>query len=193
MTAGDGLVLRLPRRAATAEVFLEAAERLLGEFRSIRGIAPEADSNDGLAHHYVGAMDALVVQVLEHYTERLVAEVRALGASTETPAQNELSELSKRELGVLALVAEGLSNEEIAASLYLSVRTVERHLSNIYSKLRVSGKAARAAAAVRFSRCDSGLGETVFEPRGSPSHLRAPSPHPGAGGLGGTRPVRSRW
>jgi DNA-binding NarL/FixJ family response regulator len=53
---------------------------------------------------------------------------------------------------VLALVAEGLSNEQIAARLHLSVRTVERHLSNIYVKLRVSGKAARAAAAARFSR-----------------------------------------
>jgi pimeloyl-ACP methyl ester carboxylesterase/DNA-binding CsgD family transcriptional regulator len=67
-------------------------------------------------------------------------------------AGNDLGELSSRELDVLALVAEGLSNEEIAARLYLSIRTVERHLSNIYVKLRVSGKAARAAAAARFSR-----------------------------------------
>jgi predicted ATPase/DNA-binding CsgD family transcriptional regulator len=70
-----------------------------------------------------------------------------------TPApRGELAELSNRELGVLELVAAGLSNEEIAARLYVSIRTVERHLSNIYAKLRVSGKAARAAAAVRYSR-----------------------------------------
>ena len=59
--------------------------------------------------------------------------------------------LSPRELEVLELVADGLTNEAIAARLYLSVRTVERHLSNVYAKLRVSGKAGRAAAAVRFS------------------------------------------
>ena len=52
---------------------------------------------------------------------------------------------------VLELVAAGLGNEAIAARLNLSVRTVERHLSNIYAKLRVSGKAGRAAAAVQFS------------------------------------------
>jgi pimeloyl-ACP methyl ester carboxylesterase/DNA-binding CsgD family transcriptional regulator len=66
--------------------------------------------------------------------------------------EEPLPELSGRERDVLALVADGLSNEEIAAHLRLSVRTVERHLSNIYAKLRVSGKAGRAAAAARFSR-----------------------------------------
>ena len=75
-----------------------------------------------------------------------------LGTVVESPEPDELSDLSGRELEVLALVAEGLGNEEIAERLYLSVRTVERHLSNIYAKLRISGKTARAAAAARFSR-----------------------------------------
>jgi pimeloyl-ACP methyl ester carboxylesterase/DNA-binding CsgD family transcriptional regulator len=82
------------------------------------------------------------------------AELHAfLGTVVETrPPAGDLADLSSRECEVLALVADGLSNEEIAAGLYLSNRTVERHLSNIYAKLRVSGKAARAAAAARFSR-----------------------------------------
>jgi pimeloyl-ACP methyl ester carboxylesterase/DNA-binding CsgD family transcriptional regulator len=84
--------------------------------------------------------------------EQFRAELDAFLGTAETPADDELPQLSNRELDVLALVAEGRSNEEIAARLYLSVRTVERHLSNIYAKLRVSGKAARAAAASRFSR-----------------------------------------
>jgi pimeloyl-ACP methyl ester carboxylesterase/DNA-binding CsgD family transcriptional regulator len=80
------------------------------------------------------------------------AELRNFLGPSEVSMPAELPELSTREVEVLALVAEGLSNEEVAARLYLSVRTVERHLSNIYAKLRVSGKAARAAAAARFSR-----------------------------------------
>jgi DNA-binding NarL/FixJ family response regulator len=51
---------------------------------------------------------------------------------------------------VLEFVAAGLSNEVIAERLVLSVRSVERHLSNAYAKLGVSGEAARAAAAVAF-------------------------------------------
>jgi ATP/maltotriose-dependent transcriptional regulator MalT len=94
-----------------------------------------------------------ILLVDEPAWEQFRAELHAfLGTAPEPPPAEDIGELSTRECEVLALVAEGLSNEEIAARLYLSTRTVERHLSNIYAKLRVSGKAARAAAAARYSR-----------------------------------------
>jgi DNA-binding CsgD family transcriptional regulator/predicted negative regulator of RcsB-dependent stress response len=54
--------------------------------------------------------------------------------------------LTDREAEILRSIAQGLSNQEIASSLFLSVRTVERHISNIYAKVGAHGKAARAAA-----------------------------------------------
>jgi class 3 adenylate cyclase/DNA-binding CsgD family transcriptional regulator len=81
------------------------------------------------------------------------AEHPAPAPAKPTPHDGQqLADLSRRELEVLALVADGRSNAEIATSLYLSTRTIERHVSNIYAKLRITGKAARAAAAARFSR-----------------------------------------
>jgi len=73
-----------------------------------------------------------------------------LGTSAAPPATALFDGLTARELEVLGLVAAGLTNEAIAERLFLSVRTVERHLSTIYAKLGLSGKAARAAAAVSF-------------------------------------------
>jgi pimeloyl-ACP methyl ester carboxylesterase/DNA-binding CsgD family transcriptional regulator len=82
-----------------------------------------------------------------------LGELRAFLGAPEAAADAELSvDLSNREIEVLALVAAGLPNQAIASRLYISARTVERHLSNIYVKLGVSGKAARAAAAARFAR-----------------------------------------
>lgn len=82
---------------------------------------------------------------------RLLAEVSEFLGSERLPAVDEVS-LTNRQREILALVAQGRGNDEIAMRLYLSVRTVERHLSNIYAKLGVTGRAARAAAAVAGQR-----------------------------------------
>jgi ATP/maltotriose-dependent transcriptional regulator MalT len=55
--------------------------------------------------------------------------------------------LTMREAEVLQLVASGLSNKEIAASLHLSAKTVSRHLSNIFTKIDVSSRSAATAFA----------------------------------------------
>jgi LuxR family maltose regulon positive regulatory protein len=55
--------------------------------------------------------------------------------------------LSDRELEVLRLVAEGLSNREIAQALYISLRTVKWHTGNIYGKLGVKSRTQAVARA----------------------------------------------
>lgn len=57
--------------------------------------------------------------------------------SAPAPAQLLIEPLSAREIEVLKLIEAGLSNQEIADKLYLSVATVKRHISNIYAKLDV--------------------------------------------------------
>jgi DNA-binding NarL/FixJ family response regulator len=60
------------------------------------------------------------------------------------------TDLSARELEVLRLVAEGLSDAEIAERLVLSPHTVHRHVANIRTKLGLASRAAAAAHAARL-------------------------------------------
>jgi DNA-binding CsgD family transcriptional regulator len=75
---------------------------------------------------------------------RARAELAALGA--HVPGSGGAGPLSPREVEVLSLLARGGSNEDIARDLVLSVRTVERHVANVYSKIGASGRTARARA-----------------------------------------------
>jgi DNA-binding NarL/FixJ family response regulator len=56
--------------------------------------------------------------------------------------------LTSRETEVLGLVAKGLTNRAIAAELVLSERTVDRHVSNIFTKIGVASRAAATAYAL---------------------------------------------
>ena len=77
-------------------------------------------------------------------TERLVIDDGAIPSPVH---DGDLSLLTARERDVLALVAAGRDNRQIADQLVLSVRTVERHLQTVYRKLGLSGSAQRTAAA----------------------------------------------
>ena len=73
-----------------------------------------------------------------------LARVHALAPGT---ARAEAHGLTDRELEVLRLLSRGATNKAIAAELVLSVRTVDRHVSNIFAKLGVSSRAAATAYA----------------------------------------------
>jgi DNA-binding NarL/FixJ family response regulator len=74
---------------------------------------------------------------------------RAVQPSASVMAGDPSGELSRREMEVLALVAEGLTNHEIADRLVVSEHTVHRHVTNILRKLRLPSRAAAASVAVR--------------------------------------------
>jgi predicted ATPase/DNA-binding CsgD family transcriptional regulator/DNA-binding XRE family transcriptional regulator len=77
--------------------------------------------------------------------EQAVAE--ALADETRPAARHQApNELTPRELEVLQLLAAGKSNSEVAEQLVLSIRTVERHVANVYEKIGATGRTARALA-----------------------------------------------
>ena len=70
-------------------------------------------------------------------------------SGTGAPGQDDGTILSPHEREVAALLAEGLSNAELASRLYISPRTAAVHVSNILAKLGMSSRAEVAAWAVR--------------------------------------------
>ena len=72
------------------------------------------------------------------------------------PASEAFPELTPREVEVLDLIARGTSNQEIASRLYLSQKTVRNHVSNVFLKLQVAG---RAQAIVRAREVGLGRDE----------------------------------
>jgi DNA-binding NarL/FixJ family response regulator len=74
------------------------------------------------------------------------AEARTAGGTTVAVAEAPpVAGLTRRELEVLRRIAAGRSNREIAADLALSVRTVERHITNLYGKIDARGRADATA------------------------------------------------
>ncbi|MFG1861754.1 helix-turn-helix transcriptional regulator [Microbispora bryophytorum] len=96
--------------------------------------------------------DACGARGLKARTERELRRlgVRVGGGATTAPGgQATRFGLSPRELEVAQLVAEGLTNQQVAERLFLSVRTVETHLSRIFTKLEVTSRVGVATALTR--------------------------------------------
>jgi DNA-binding NarL/FixJ family response regulator len=105
------------------------------------------------AHRALGDQDAaeMELEAAEWVFEQLgampdVQRVRAFSSRTPEPGDGLLTQ---REVEVLRLVATGLTNRAVAAELFLSEKTVARHLSNIFAKAGVNSRAAATAYAFR--------------------------------------------
>jgi DNA-binding CsgD family transcriptional regulator/tetratricopeptide (TPR) repeat protein len=110
---------------------------------------------DGSEEANVQALELLDPLGARPLADRIRGQLRAVGADNipRRPTSETMSNpaaLTKRQLEVLRLIAEGSSNEEIADVLFISKKTVEHHVSAIYSKLGVGSRleATKAAAEV---------------------------------------------
>jgi DNA-binding NarL/FixJ family response regulator len=119
--------LEVPYEAARVRVLVGLACRQLGD---VDGAEMELDAA-AAAFEQLGAVpDRVRVQELTR-------------SATGKPAAG----LTQRELQVLALVARGLTNRAIAAELFISEKTVARHLSNMFTKLGLASRSAATAYA----------------------------------------------
>jgi two-component system response regulator DevR len=82
----------------------------------------------------------------------VTARVIQLVKSGTSASRDALAVLSPQERKVLALIAEGQTNKEVASGLGLAEKTVKNYLSNIFEKLHVSRRSQAAAMFVRESR-----------------------------------------
>jgi DNA-binding NarL/FixJ family response regulator len=80
----------------------------------------------------IAAGDALLAPAV---TRRLISEFAAMRPATDAPPLTALATLTPRETHVLRLVAEGLSNREIAVRLVVTEETVKTHVSRVLAKL----------------------------------------------------------
>jgi DNA-binding NarL/FixJ family response regulator len=85
--------------------------------------------------------DDLAVAVRQAYDHSIYLPGQLSGAEPVRPEEQiDHPDLTRRELEILRLVAEGLSNAELARMLWVTEQTVKFHLSNIYRKLNVSNR-----------------------------------------------------
>ena len=154
-TGNATLCVALGDRTTAAELY-----GLLLPFQALHAVASAETPSDGPVALFLGRLANLLGDrraAMEHLNAaiRMSDVMHAPPASAEARADLDAlgvtSELSRREDEVVALVARGLSNREIATQLYLSERTVESHVSSALRKLNLSSRAALAAWHVRHS------------------------------------------
>ena len=154
------LDLRMPRRSGDQVTAVLAAEApqvrvlILTTFADDDAILPALRAGavgyltkDATSEQLLGAIRDVAAgrTVLDPSVQRRLVQLVA----APEPAAPDLGGLTKREVDVVRLVAEGLSNQQIARRLVLSEATVKTHLNHVLSKLDVDGRPGLVAWAWR--------------------------------------------
>jgi DNA-binding CsgD family transcriptional regulator len=147
---GLGLLEPSPYRLDLARMRLAYGERL-------RRAGRRRDARVQLQ----AAHDAFAAVAAVPWQNRAAAELRATGVHVDAPAASR-PELTPQELHIAGLVAEGKSNKEIGAAIYLSPKTVAYHLANVYRKLDIHSRAELARLVAR----DAAANDSHAESRG---------------------------
>ena len=93
-----------------------------------------------------GALEVFQELGVSPWEERARSELRASGETTRQRDASTRDQLTPQELRIARLVANGMSNPEVAAQLFLSPRTVDYHLRKVFTKLEISSRGALASA-----------------------------------------------
>jgi DNA-binding CsgD family transcriptional regulator len=141
-----GVALKPGRRQAGSEKSLGKAGRYLGS------VACEQARWEGRSF----SVEEATNYALNAEFEAILLTRNQAAGTTLTPDTAEKSELTTREIEVLDLVAQGFTNLQIAEKLVISTHTVNRHLTNIYSKLGLTSR----TEAVRYALQNSGKFQT---------------------------------
>ncbi|MFJ3229832.1 ATP-binding protein [Streptomyces sp. NPDC086787] len=110
------------------------AHLLYGEWLRRQGRRRDARSALRLAHEPLSDLG------VEAFAERAAGELRATGEQARSRTSKASDQLTMQEVHIARLVAEGATSKEVAAKLFLSPRTVDAHLRNIFRKLGLTSR-----------------------------------------------------
>lgn len=105
------------------------------------GSALRRDRRPGAAReHLYSALDTFERYGARLWVDQARSELRAAGEAVRTTRPKAAEELTAQQFQIARMVADGATNREVAAQLYLSPRTVEHHLRNIFAKLDIRSR-----------------------------------------------------
>lgn len=119
---------RCPRSSALARTFSTAS----GSAESLGGGTPASI----FERHWSSFRSLRAIP----WEQRAEAELRATGETTRKRDPSTLDQLTPQEIQIVGLVADGLTNREIAAQLYLSTPTIDHHLRKVFTKLGIASR-----------------------------------------------------